>query len=75
MESDCSILLEKHTPAIKAIQKNEYLFLDDFGDVMMLLTNNHEIGNVYLAIDASDSEQRTGTCYLQKQLKCYCKTI
>ena len=70
-KSGHAILPDKHTPAIKAIQENEDLSLDDFGDVMMLLTNNHEIGNVYLAID--NSEQRT--CYLQKQLECYHKTM
>ena len=66
-----SSLLDKHTPVIKAIKENEYLSLDNFGDIMMLLTDNHEVGSVYLAID--DSEQRT--CYLQKQLKHYRKTM
>ena len=64
-----STMLEKCTTAIKAIQNNEYLDLDDFSNIMMLLTTNHEIGNIYLAID----DAKRCTYYLQKQLECYCK--
>jgi len=70
---DHSTLPDKRTPAIKEIQQNEDLSGNDFSDVMMLLTDNHEVSGVYLAI--GNSEQHT--CYIQKQLESYrkCKTM
>lgn len=64
-------LPDKRTPTIQAIQENEDLSVDDFGDLMLLLTANHEIGSVYLAI--GNPEQRT--CYIQKQLERYRKSM
>lgn len=49
--------------AIQVIQQTENLSMDDFGNVMMLLTTNHEVDSIYLAID--NPEQRT--CYVEKQ--------
>ena len=62
---------DKRTPSIQTIQKNKDLSLDDFGDLMLLLTDNYEIGSVYLAI--GDPEQRT--IYIQKQLERYRKKM
>jgi len=67
--SDHSTLPDKCTAAIKTIQKSELLTEDDFGDLWMILTDNHKIGNVYLAI--ANLEQRT--VYIKKQLERYRK--
>ena len=66
-----STLPDKCTPSIQTIQKNEDLSSDDFGDLMLLLTDNYEISSVYLAI--GNPEQRT--VYIQKQLKRYHKKM
>ena len=71
MQSGPSTSQGKHTAIIRAIKENEDLLWNDFGDIMMLLTDNYEIGSIYLAID--NSEQCT--CYLQKQLECYHKKM
>jgi hypothetical protein len=66
-----SIEPEKRALAIKAIRQDEILSRSDYGDLMLLLTDKHEIGSVYLTID--DPEDRT--CYLEKQLERYRKTL
>ena len=62
-----SPLPDKRAPAIKAIQQNENFSPNELGDVILLLTRNHEIGSVYLAIDGSEER----TCYLKKALEFY----
>lgn len=66
-----SIEQEKCAPAIKAIRENEILSRSNYGDLMLLLTDKHEVGTVYLTID--DPEDRT--CYLEKQLERYRKSL
>jgi len=66
---DKSALPDKRATAIKTIQQNELLTEDDFGDLWLLLTDNHEVGSVYMAI--GNLEQHT--IYLKKQLERYRK--
>jgi hypothetical protein len=66
-----SIEPEKCALAIKAIRQDEILSRSDYGDLMLLLTDKHEIGSVYLTIDGPEDH----TCDLEKQLECYRKTL
>lgn len=66
-----SIEQEKCAPAIKAIQENEILSRSNYGDLMLLLTDKHEVGSIYLTID----DPKDHMCYLEKQLECYCKSL
>jgi len=68
---DQSTLPDKHTTAIKMIQQNELLTEDDFGDLWMLLTDNHKVGSIYLAI----GNLKQCTMYIKKQLECHCQKI
>lgn len=68
---DDPTLPDKCMPAIKAIWENEGLSQDNYGDVLVLLTANYEIGSVYLTID----DPEDCSYYLRKQLKRYCKTM
>ena len=60
-----SPLLDKCAPAIKAIQQNKNFMASELGDVILLLTQNHEIGSLYLAINSSEEHM----CYLEKALE------